>query len=217
MGLIGEAVINPNDETLENLKSDLSDHFNSSKNISYGELKNILEKYGVEVVTYKEFISDYPKEYSENIPTKIEVNMAGGFFGMVNPVTNKMRIIVIDEKFSLNIKSINRLIYTLKHENIHYIQASRKGDKKSGEYYGDSKDFEKYFVNKDEIMAFAHTIVERYMEKFNPDSFETAKKNIELFLKYDYMFDTIRKNVDDKTLNRYKKYIYLYLEQEFGL
>lgn len=222
MGILNEDVINPNDDTINNAITDLRGHFEESKTMTYQELKDLLGKYGIEVVTYDEFISEYPDEYLSDAPNLSQVQRSGGFFGMVNPVTGKIRIILYSETFKIPIGRLNDLIYIIKHENIHYIQSLRKPDKKSGEYYGDVEDLKAYFKNKDEIMAFANTVVENYIEFIKrmsintPNNFETAKKGIDSYLKYDYLFNMIRNSVDDKTLNRYKKYIYLYLQQSFN-
>ena len=216
MGLINESVINPNDSDMEKLSSELKKHIESSFSISYNEFKTIAEKYGIEVVTYDEFISDYPKEYLKDVPSFLEVRTGGDVLGMVNPVTNNVRLIFADEEVVINGYSFSHLMRMIKHEFIHLKQALRKKTKKSGEYYGDSKDYNKYFTNKDEIMAFANTIVLTYLSYRNPNDFESAKKDIERHLKIDPTYKIIKNNVDEKTLNRYKKYIYLYLEQEFN-
>ena len=221
MGILNEDIINPNDDTINNVITDLRGHFEESKTMTYQELKDLLGKYGIEVVTYDEFISEYPDEYLSDAPNLSQVQRAGGIFGMVNPVTGKIRIIIFNDTFKIRVGILNHLISIIKHENVHYIQSLRKSDKKSGEYYGDVEDLKTYFSNKDEIMAFANTVVENYIEfikKSNvntPSNFETAKKGIDNYLNYDYLFNMIRKSVDDKTLNRYKKYIYLYLQQSF--
>ena len=215
MGLITESVINPNDSNMEKLSSELINHFKSSYKISFNEFKTIAEKYGIEVVTYDEFISDYPEEYLKNAPSLLDVRRAGNIFGMVNPVTNNVRIILSDENVIFTSYSFPHIMSIIKHEFIHRNQSLKKSTKKSGEYYGDPKDYKKYFTNKDEIMAFANTIVLNYLHYRNPENFQSAKEDIEKYLKYiDPIYKYIKDNVDEKTLNKYKKYIYLYLEQE---
>jgi hypothetical protein len=58
-------------------------------------------------------------------------------------------------------------------------------------------------------MAFAQTISDMIMT-FRPKNIEEAKKE----LKFNHLWNDIKRNVDDKTKKRYLKYIYLYLEKE---
>ena len=67
-----------------------------------------------------------------------------------------------------------------------------------------------YFSNKEEIMAFSQSICDMIM-RFNPKSMESAIK----LLNRNPLFLDIKKSVDNNILNRYKKYVFLYLEKEF--
>jgi hypothetical protein len=75
---------------------------------------------------------------------------------------------------------------------------------------GDVSDKGSYFADKDEIMAFAQTISDMIMT-FRPKNIEEAKKE----LKFNHLWNDIKRSIDDKTKKRYLKYIYLYLEKEF--
>jgi hypothetical protein len=66
-------------------------------------------------------------------------------------------------------------------------------------------------------MAFANTLVSNFMVFKKPETLDDAKRIMKKYLrdKEDRMWVEIKNNVDNETLKKYLKYIYLYLEQEF--
>jgi hypothetical protein len=66
-----------------------------------------------------------------------------------------------------------------------------------------------YFSNKDEIMAFSQSIADQLIAMGARTPQEAIKQLSSLRLYLD-----IKRNVDSRTLKRYHKYIYLYLEEE---
>lgn len=172
--------------------------------IDFETIKRIGEENDIEVVDYDTFLSELPtKQMKKDAPKKGEIP----FFGLVNPVTHKARLII--QIPSLEMSSLKFLYHMLKHENVHVGQKDRKANKNHGEYLGDIKDLKKYFSNKDEIMAFSQSISDMLMKE-KPKDIEDAFKRINHLP----LWNAIKSNVDSETLKRYRKYIYLYLEKE---
>jgi hypothetical protein len=92
------------------------------------------------------------------------------------------------------------------HEMIHKSQSERRRIEYSLPSPTDTK---KYFSNKDEVMAFAWSIANEISK--GCDSIKDCLRK----LKTNKIWIDITKNCDVKTQNRYKKYIYLYLEDKF--
>lgn len=98
----------------------------------------------------------------------------------------------------------------LKHENIHIQQYGKKKVPEAGEFMGNISNKKEYFSNKDEVMAFSQSISDMIMDQ-NPKDINDAIRK----LKFNPLYKDIQKSVDIEILQRYKKYIYLYLEKEF--
>ena len=66
-------------------------------------------------------------------------------------------------------------------------------------------------------MAFANSLVSGFIMYKKPQNFEESKTMMQKYLRNneDKMWVTIKNSVDNETLKKYLKYIYLYLEQEF--
>jgi len=101
------------------------------------------------------------------------------------------------------------------HELIHAEQLRRKGDI---EYSLPSPtDRKAYFSNKEEVMAFSWTIANELSKQTR-----NVKDAIDLLSRgfrgqSSDIWSDIKKNCDEKTINRYKKYIYMYLEKMFDI
>lgn len=200
---LNEAII---DWKTENLEAFYRDCLNSltGDEITFDEMKRIGAENDIEVVDYDTFLSELPSErLKADAPKKGSIP----FFGLANPVTHKARVVV--QKNSIKVSSLAFIYHMLKHENIHVGQLSRKGNKDHGEYLGDISDLKKYFSNKDEVMAFSQSISDMVM-KFNPRNMEEAVKKLNSVA----LWNKIKMSVDSKTIKRYLKYIYLYLEKE---
>ena len=99
----------------------------------------------------------------------------------------------------------------LKHEQIHVGQHSRRPNIDMP--LPEPKDRKKYFSNKDEVMAFAFSVAKEIVSMFPEvrtpkEGFDKLTQNVRRFR----LYGDIKQNTDDKTLKRYHKYIYLYLE-----
>lgn len=92
------------------------------------------------------------------------------------------------------------------HEMIHKSQSEKKKIEYSLPSPNDKK---KYFSDKDEVMAFAWSIANEISKGSNSVQ-DSLKK-----LRHNQIWRDIRLNCDTKIQNRYKKYIYMYLEDKF--
>lgn len=211
-----EAIVDWETENIKEFYKECLEHITTdSPLIEFDKIKEIGEKHDIEVVNYDTFLSELPNEkMKKDAPKKGEIE----FFGLVNPVTHKARLVI--QIPALSKGGLDILYHMLKHENIHVGQKNRKVDKSKGEYLGDIKKLKDYFSNKDEIMAFSQSISDMLLSNSpllrNP--YTPKPKNIKDALKginSNQLWRAIKSNVDDKTLKRYKKYIYLYLQKEF--
>lgn len=196
-----EAIIDYKSENVEGFYKECKDLIETFFRITDSQLKEIAEKWDIETVDYKTFISDLPDTLKAGAPPP------GILFALVNPETGKPRI-VCDLK-NISERELDHIHHMLKHETIHIGQKARSGGKGSGEGM-DPKDQKSYFSNKDEVMAFAQSISDLLM-KSNPKNIGEALKGLDR----NPLWNNIKRSVDTTTLQRYKKYIYQYLEKEF--
>jgi hypothetical protein len=169
-------------------------------------LKEIGSKYDIEIVDYDTFYQELPDdEKRKDAPPKGGMPM----FGLVNPVTHKIRLVLQVNK--IDNRMFDFAYHMLKHENVHVGQKDRKKDgvKDKGEYLAHVRKTKEYFSNKDEIMAFAQSVSDMVMD-MGPKNLSQAIKLIDRTPLWRPI-----KMTDVKTQNKYKKYIYLYLQREF--
>lgn len=216
---INEAVINPKIENVINFINELDSHFdnNNGKPIPFDEFVSMGKKYDVDIIKLNDYKNNLPGD-SEKLTIPSDNDMLRmPMFGYVNPRTNKITMVFSNNVTHFIIQFLFFFKQILKHESVHLGQASRRPSQTTGEYFGDVNDRKKYFENKDEIMAFANTFVNGFMFFKQPKTFEDAKIIMKKYLRNeeDRMWVDIKDNVDNETLKKYLKYIYLYLEQEF--
>lgn len=220
---INESVINPNIENVINFIDELEDHFKNEgkpirKPIPFDEFVLMGKKYDVDIIKLDEFKNNLPND-DENLSIPSDNDMFNiPMFGYVNPKTNRITIVFGNHTKYFMSQFLFFFKQILKHESVHLGQASRRPSQTTGEYFGDVNDRKKYFENKDEIMAFANSLVSGFMMYKEPQNFEEAKTMMQKYLRNsgDRMWTEIKNNVDNDTLKKYLKYIYLYLEQEFN-
>ena len=97
----------------------------------------------------------------------------------------------------------------IKHEMIHGKQISKRNQNVRYNL-PDPLDRKEYFSDKMEVMAFSWSIANELSKYFS-----SVKKCIH-GMKSDRTWQEISKRCDKKTLDRYRKYIYLYLEDIFS-
>jgi hypothetical protein len=137
------------------------------------------------------------------------------FFALFHPERKKPMFVACDPmvfRFMPMKEIINDIIG---HELIHAEQLRRKGDI---EYSLPSPtDRKAYFSNKEEVMAFSWTIANELSKQTR-----NVKDAIDLLSRgfrgqSSQIWNDIKRNCDEKTINRYKKYIYMYLEKMFDI
>lgn len=178
-------------------------------NLTFNELVEYGRENGFDVVKWDEFYNSIPKEDRENVPPR-----HAPFFALFHPVNNR-------PMFVCNIPMIDRSMVDdiIQHEKIH----SEQSKKRSGLSYQlpNPNKAKEYFSNKDEIMAFSWTIangIMKYRKRSKKDlKMEDLIKILDsgVFPEYQ-IWSTIKSIRDTRIINRYRKYIYLYLEEMLG-
>jgi hypothetical protein len=109
------------------------------------------------------------------------------------------------------------------HERVHAEQTLRRGGLEFN--LPGPLDRKAYFSNKEEVMAFAFSIANG-LSKTNR-SLQTAMAELDAQAvdfrgmgirpaEHIMLWNDIKRNCDEKTIKRYRKYIYLYLEKIFN-
>lgn len=197
---IQEAIIDWRDQGLEEFVEDV---YSERLPIFVDQLKEIGQEHGIEIVDYDEFYRELPNdEYRATAPPR-----GIPAFATVNPLTNRPRVILgvprIDQRL------FDYILHMLKHEVIHVNQFSRREEHPNSDW--DVNDPVQYFSQKDEVMAFSHSIADQLiaMGLRSLDEVHTLLPKVRIYR-------DIQAAVDSSTLKRYHKYIYLYLEKELG-
>lgn len=200
-----EAIVDYKSDDIDALMAEINTYPNNHR-FQLSQLSEIGSEYNVEFVDYNTFLNDLSERDKSTAPPR-----TSQFFALVNRVNNKIRIVLnlpmpfIPKDF-FNQVPIGDI---LKHEQIHTIQYSKRPFETP---LPEPKDKKQYFSDKDEVMAFSFSIAKEIYTKYN--KITTPKEGIDRLINGSgiRLYDDIRKSVDDKTLKRYHKYIYLYLE-----
>ena len=202
-----EAIINYESDNVKAFYEELKKLIDASSRfeIPIKDVVKIGEKHDIEVVDYDAFYDQLPENEKKTAPPRRETPV----FALINPITDKIRVVYTYIK-SLNEMTLDHIYHMMKHENVHIGQISRQKKRPEGKL-PDPNDKKLYFSDKMEIMAFAQSISDMLMDE-NPKSVKDAIKE----LRFNPLWKDIKKaEVGEEVLNRYKKYIYLYLEKEF--
>lgn len=181
-----------------------------------------LVRYGHEnnfnVVNYDEFYNSLPEGDKQTAPPRHGVP----FFALFHPINKIPMFVLVDPNAARFIPNFKEIVDDIiGHEKIHAEQTIRKGDV---EYSLPSPtDRKAYFSDKEEIMAFSWTIANGLSKRKR--DLESAMKSLdEEFVinrgmrpeQHTMIWNDIKKYCDEKTIKRYRKYIYLYLENIFN-
>ena len=198
-----EAIVDYKSDSIKSFYEECLNKIKEDKNrfINVIDMKEIGDRHGIEVVDYKTFFNELSDNNKKGAPNN------GITFALVNPDTNKPRIVY--GKTNIEKRLLDHIYHMLKHENIHIGQIARSGGKNRGEGIN-IKNKKEYFSNKEEIMAFSQSISDMLM-KLNPKNIKSAL----MLLNRNQLWNDIKEVVDKDVLQRYQKYIYLYLEKEF--
>jgi hypothetical protein len=196
-----EAIVDYNNPEIDSLMKDIED--SNKKTFTITELSEMSEPYNIEIVNYDTFYNELPQRDKKTAPPR-----QAPFFALVNPVTKKPRIV-------LNTNTVYKSFFKevpisdiLKHEQIHIGQYSRRPMETP---LPEPKDQKSYFSNKDEVMAFAFSIAKEVIARY-PNIKTPNEGIIKLTNNVFRLYAQVKMSVDARTLKRYNKYIYLYLE-----
>jgi len=192
-----EAVIIPSDMGHVELRS-----FRDA--VRYGEMNDF------DVVDYDEFYSTLSDRNKKLAPPRYGVP----FFALFNPIRNKAMFVVCDENVFRRLPMGQIIKDIIGHERVHAEQAKRKKD--ITYELPSPTDRKAYFSNKDEVMAFSWSIANSLSK-----SYRDLKSAISGLSRIDQsehsrLWSDIKRYCDEDIINRYKKYIYLYLEEILG-
>ncbi len=202
--LFKEAVIIPD---IKNVDIDFPiDSFDNA--VKYGELS------GFDVVDYDEFYDSINEEDRKTAPPKYAVP----FFALFHPIRNKPMFVIPTKKLPSYIapddfKEIMDDI--VGHEKVHAEQTKRRSNLVIN--LPDPRETEKYFSNKEEIMAFSWTIANGLFKE--NDNIDDAIKDLETIRRtqrpHKGIWERIKQTCKDKIIKRYRKYIYQYLQKMY--
>lgn len=185
----------------------------NSKINSVMDLANYGEKNGFDVFSYDDFLLELSEVDKKTAPNRGEVP----FFAFYNRHRNKPAF-VYDRGIEMAIRHMPNFKEVLddimSHERIHQEQNKRLS-KEVVYNLPDPKKIDEYFSSKEEIMAFSFTIAKDIYN--NSRSLEESLKKLKEERFPPQMsrriFNDIKKWTSEKVVNRYKKYIYLYLKE----
>ena len=187
------------------------DKIDNDKEItSFDELIEYGNQNDFDVVEYDEFYNSLGEKSQKEAPPR-----HAPFFALFHPVRKKAMFVVSDKNVVNRIPNFKNIVDDIiGHERIHSEQSKRKGE--ISYKLPSPLDKKSYFSNKDEIMAFAWTIANDLSKVTNSVESAFNKLNRGLGSQGGAIWYDIKKYCDDKTIKRYKKYIYLYLEKIFN-
>jgi len=192
-----EAVIIP-----QKLESDLV--INTFKDlVEYGNQNDF------DVVEYDEFYDSLSEADKKTAPPKF-----APFFALFHPERKRPMFVISDNKIIKRFPNFKEIVDDIiGHELVHKEQTKRR----SGIEFELPNPIEqnKYFSNKEEIMAFSWTIanglskksktVEDAVHRLDTKGFEQSQ--------WKQIWGTINRVCDENVIKRYRKYIYMYLDK----
>ena len=172
-----------------------------------------------DVVEYDEFYNSLGEADKKTAPPSRGVP----FFALFHPIRKKAMFVVCDKNVFRFMPMKDIILDIIGHEKVHAEQAVRRGGLEFN--LPNPRDRKAYFSNKEEVMAFAFTIANG-LSKTNR-SLETAMNELDSQggmairpgmrpAEHKMLWNDIKRNCDEKTIKRYRKYIYLYLEKIFN-
>lgn len=175
---------------------------------SYDELVQYSNDNEFDVVKYAEFYKSLSDIDKKNAPPK-----GFPFFALFHPIRKKPMFVISNINIPRVFPNFKNIVDDIiGHERIHSEQNKRKGSIKY--ILPEPNDRRLYFSNKEEIMAFSYSIAKELM-RFGKESDweENFSKTLRKRLGWSNLYADIKRYVNSKVLNRYNKYIYLYVEK----
>lgn len=183
----------------------------SIKLSSYDDLSNYGKENDFDVVEYEEFYNSLSDDDKKTAPPK-----GVPFFALFHPINNKAMFVICDKNVINRIPNFIEIVNDIiGHENVHKEQTHRR--KGLSFNLPSPTDRKLYFSNKEEIMAFSWTIANGLSKK-NKD-ISSALKDLNTIGRGEHkqIWNDIKRICDTNVINRYKKYIYSYLENIFEI
>ena len=175
------------------------------------------ERNDFDVVEYDEFYNSLGETDKRTAPPSRGVP----FFALFHPIRKKPMFVVCDKNVFRFMPMKEIMSDIIGHEKVHAEQTARRGDLEFN--LPDPRDRKAYFSNKEEVMAFSFTIANG-LSKMNR-SLEQAMNELDIPFnprsamrpaEHTMLWTDIKRHCDEKTIKRYRKYIYLYLEKIFN-
>lgn len=187
-------------------------------NISKEDIDRILSPMNVEFVDVGYFISKLQTKKEIELVPDGPAMMFGIKFAAHNVYTDKMYVCVEWNSFlsSLNSRFTKEKVFELlreilRHESIHKQQAGKR-DKIIRNLENSPKVPDKYFGSTDEIMAYAQSFVDQCIQRNMSDS--AILRQIKGSGRPVSWIEDVYRKLDEKTLRRFKKYVYEYITKE---
>lgn len=176
---------------------------------SFEELVEYGNDNDFDVVNYDDFFNSLSTDDQQSAPPRNGVP----FFALYHLEREKPMFVLSNEVF-LRMPNFKTIVDDIiSHEKIHVEQSSRA---KVTYNLPDPNDRKSYFSNKDEVMAFSWSIA-KGLSRTGTD-LESSISNLDKMSResHSMIWNDIKRYCDEKTINRYRKYIYLYLEEMFS-
>ena len=178
---------------------------------SFQSAKEFGERNRFDVVGYDEFYNSLGEADKKTAPPRQGVP----FFALFHPVRKKPMFVLSDPnaaRFIPNFKEI--MLDIIGHERVHAEQTSRRGDIEFN--LPNPRDRKAYFSNKEEVMAFSFTIANELSKVVRSKEEGMEKLQRGIGGQAGHLWLDIKKYCDEKTIKRYTKYIYMYLDKIFN-
>lgn len=172
-----------------------------------------------DVVEYDEFYNSLGEADKRTAPPSRGVP----FFALFHPERKRPMFVVCDKNVFRFMPMKEIISDIIGHEKVHAEQAIRRGGLEFN--LPDPRDRKAYFSNKEEVMAFAFTIanglsktnrsLEEAMSQLDSQGNDNFRGMGMRPAEHTMLWSDIKRNCDEKTIKRYRKYIYLYLEKMY--
>ena len=172
-----------------------------------------------DVVEYDEFYNSLGEADKRTAPPSRGVP----FFALFHPERKRPMFVVCDKNVFRFMPMKEIISDIIGHEKVHAEQAIRRGGLEFN--LPDPRDRKAYFSNKEEVMAFAFTIanglsktnrsLEEAMSQLDSQGNDNFRGMGMRPAEHTMLWNDIKRNCDEKTIKRYRKYIYLYLEKMY--
>lgn len=172
-----------------------------------------------DVVEYDEFYNSLGEADKRTAPPSRGVP----FFALFHPERKRPMFVVCDKNVFRFMPMKEIILDIIGHEKVHAEQAIRRDGLEFN--LPDPRDRKTYFSNKEEVMAFAFTIanglsktnrsLEGAMSQLDSQGNDNFRGMGMRPAEHTMLWNDIKRNCDEKTIKRYRKYIYLYLEKMY--